>query len=160
MGTEIERKYLVISGKLPELGHGRLLRQGYVKTGSFVSVRAGIRGDAAFLTLKGPSSEDGLSRREFEYEIPVGDAHQIIAELCDGGTVEKTRYEVPVGGLIWEVDVFGGANRGLVMAEVELPDADTVPELPDWAGEELTGDARYYNMNLAVHPWSEWKDRG
>ena len=160
MGKEIERKYLVNTEKLPALGEGSLIRQGYIATGSHTSVRARIKGDSAYLTLKGPSTPDGLSRQEFEYGIPPDDAHRIIDELCDGGIVEKTRYEVPVGNLVWEVDVFSGTNRGLVMAEVELPDIMTVPDIPDWAGAELTGDARYYNMNLATHPWPEWAGGG
>lgn len=158
MGIEIERKYLVEPELLPELTGGKLVKQGYIATESFNSVRARIKGGQGYLTIKGPSSEDGLSRSEYEYEIPLADAHHIINEICDGGIVEKTRYELQVGFFLWEVDVFSGTNEGLVMAEVELPDVSAVPELPAWACRELTGDVRYYNMNLARHPRPERTD--
>jgi len=156
MGVEIERKYLVKARRLPGLPPGRILVQGYIRTGSLTSVRVRVDGDRSYLTVKGPSSENGLVRSEFEYAIPPGDARQILDQLCDGGVVEKTRYRLPAGDLTWEVDVFGGRNEGLVMAEVELPDESVDPESPDWIDVEVTGDPRYSNMNLAQRPWPEW----
>ncbi len=157
MGVEIERKFLVDTGWLPELPDGHLMKQGYIRTGSFTSVRARIKGSSGYLTLKGKSSDDGLSRSEFEYEIPLTDAQDIIDELCNGGTVEKTRYELKIGKFLWELDIFSGANLGLVLAEVELPDLEASVQMPEWAIEEVTGDVRYYNLNLATSPWPNWK---
>ncbi len=159
MATEIERKFLVFADLLPPLENGRRIKQGYIATGSFNSVRSRIKGEQGFLTIKGASDDGGLSRAEFEYEIPLEDAHHIIDHICDGGTVDKTRYEIPLGTMVWELDVFSGANEGLVMAEVELPDVTTPVELPPWIKKEVTGDVRYYNSRLAVNPWSEWPDR-
>jgi adenylate cyclase len=156
MAIEIERKFLVDAHRLPSLPPGHLVKQGYIRTESFISVRARIKGLQGFLTVKGPSSEDGLSRLEYEYPIPLDDAHSIIDNLCDGGIVEKTRYEIPYGGWIWEVDVFTGSNRGLIIAEVELTASDLKIQIPDWAIQEITGDIRYYNLRLAESPWSEW----
>lgn len=156
MATEIERKFLVDAHRLPSLPIGQMVKQGYIRTESFISVRARIKGLQGFLTVKGPSSEDGLSRLEYEYPIPLDDAHSIIDNFCDGGIVEKTRYEIPYGGWIWEVDFFTGANSGLIMAEVELTASDLIIQIPDWAIQEVTGDIRYYNLRLAESPWSEW----
>ncbi|MDF1567560.1 MAG: CYTH domain-containing protein [Spirochaetaceae bacterium] len=157
MATEIERKFLVDAQRLPSLPTGLQMKQGYIRTESFTSVRARIKGPQGFLTVKGPSSEDGLSRLEYEYPIPLDDAHSIIDNLCDGGIVEKTRYEIPFGGWNWEVDFFTGANSGLIIAEVELTASDSKIQIPDWAVQEVTGDIRYYNLRLAEFPWSEWR---
>jgi adenylate cyclase len=153
MGTEIERKFLVKPG-WPRPAGGTFLSQGYVSLAPERTVRVRVAGDRAFLTLKGKTQ--GLARSEFEYEIPVPDAREILRELCELPPVEKTRHELPHAGHLWEVDVFHGANDGLVLAEVELARADEPLQLPDWIGEEVSGDPRYYNASLARTPFSAW----
>jgi len=155
MATEIERKYLVLSDDWRARVHRKVrYLQGYLATTSHGSVRVRIGGDSAFLNVKGATV--GASRLEFEYPIPVEDAEVMLRELCAGSVVEKTRYFVPHGGREWEVDVFEGDNVGLVVAEIELDDEAEIVALPDWAGEEVTDDVRYYNSNLAVTPFSDW----
>ena len=154
MGVEIERKYLVEGDSWRgQIVSATRIVQGYLARGD-VTVRARIRGDRAYLTVKGRSQ--GIARSEFEYEIPVADAETMLAELADGPVVEKTRNLVEVGGHTWELDVFAGDNEGLVMAEIELASADEVFTLASWAGEEVTDDSRYYNVNLARHPFRQW----
>jgi len=154
MGVEIERKYLVEGDSWRgQIVSATRIVQGYLARGD-VTVRARIRGDRAYLTVKGRSQ--GIARSEFEYEIPVADAETMLAELADGPVVEKTRHLVEVGGHTWELDVFSGANEGLVMAEIELADADEQFDLPQWAGAEVSDDPRYYNVNLAREPFSQW----
>jgi len=154
MGVEIERKYLVEGDSWRgQIVSATRIVQGYLARGD-VTVRARIRGDRAYLTVKGRSQ--GIARSEFEYEIPVADAETMLAELADGPVVEKTRNLVEVGGHTWELDVFAGANEGLVMAEIELADADEQFDLPQWAGAEVSDDPRYYNVNLAREPFSQW----
>jgi CYTH domain-containing protein len=118
----------------------------------------GPRGDGranrAFLTIKGPSN--GSSRAEYEYPIPVQDAEELLQTLCDRPWIDKMRYRIPVGDLIWEVDEFLGENAGLVLAEVELTAADQVVDLPAWIGEEVTADPKYYNSSLVRLPYSQW----
>lgn len=151
MGIEIERKFLVKDDSWKaEAGEGQVYRQGYLCSGHGKTVRVRIIGAQAFLTIKGPTN--GISRSEFEYEIPVADAEAMLP-LC-GNLVEKTRYLIDHDSLQWELDVFAGANDGLVMAEIELDSEDQSIELPDWAGEEVSGDPRYYNAYLAEHPFS------
>jgi adenylate cyclase len=154
MGVEIERKYLVAgdSWRSQVVSATRIV-QGYLARGD-VTVRARIRGERAYLTIKGRSQ--GIARSEFEYEIPVPDAEAMLTELAEGPVVEKTRHLIDVGGHTWELDVFAGANEGLVMAEIELADADEQFDLPQWAGEEVSDDPRYYNVNLAREPFSQW----
>lgn len=155
MATEIERKYLVLNDDWRAQVHRELrYLQGYIANTRHSSVRVRIGGDSAFLNVKGATV--GASRLEFEYPVPVEDAEVMLRELCAGGVVEKTRYIVPHGGREWEVDVFGGDNAGLVVAEIELDDEADVVALPDWAGEEVTDDVRYYNSNLAVTPFNRW----
>ena len=160
MGVEIERKFLVKRERLPELTGGTPVKQGYLPTDGLVSVRPRVKGGAGFLTVKGPSTEDGLSRAEFEYPIPLEDAEAMLDGLCADRTVMKTRYEIVVGGRLWEIDVFGGANEGLIIAEVELDRADEDIDLPEWAGTEVTGDVRFFNQRLADRPWPEWGGDG
>lgn len=152
MGVEIERKFLV-QGHGWKTSAGVLYRQGYLNRDKNRTVRVRIAGDAAFLTVKGVSV--GATRAEFEYAIPPADAQELLA-LCDGPLVEKTRHLVRVGDTLWEVDEFAGANAGLVVAEVELMAEDQPFARPDWLGEEVTHDARYFNSNLASHPFSRW----
>ena len=155
MAFEIERKFLVVGDAWRGLAVPMRIRQGYVPTKDGTTVRVRIVGGEAFLTLKDRAV--GLVRHEFEYPIPVGDAETILDTMC-GDLVEKNRYRIPAkeAGLFWEVDEFFGDNAPLVTAEIELPDENTVVELPDWIGLEVTNDHRYKNNNLAVHPFSEW----
>lgn len=131
-----------------------MYRQGYLSTDKARTVRVRIAGDEAFITIKGPAS--GISRPEFEYEIPVSDAAAMLDELCLKPLIEKHRYTLEYKGMQWEVDEFFGENRGLIVAEVELDSADQAVELPDWIGSEVTGDARYFNSSLITHPFSQW----
>ena len=154
MGIEIERKFLVKDDSWKaDADHGRGCRQGYLLSDGGMTVRIRVIGEKAFLTVKGASS--GISRTEFEYEIPTVDAEALL-ELCDT-LVEKVRYLVPYAGMVWELDVFAGANEGLVMAEIELESEEQEVGLPEWAGEEVSGDARYYNAYLAKHPFTDWR---
>ncbi len=155
MPLEIERKFLV-KGKQwqTQADGGRRIRQAYLSNNTKNSVRVRIIDDArAKLTVK--SSYRGIVRDEFEYEIPLDDARGLI-ELRQSTIIDKVRYKVRSGGIVWEIDEFFGANAGLVMAEVELTDADQRITLPDWIGREVTGDRRYNNSQLAAHPCSEW----
>lgn len=153
MGVEIERKFLVNGD--PTVGvQGTAMVQGYVAKDGGVTVRVRIAGEQAWLTVKGPSV--GATRVEVETTIPVAEAHQLL-HLCRHGLIEKTRYRVPVGAHVWDVDVFDGANRGLVVAEVELTAEDESFERPDWVGEDVTGDVRYANASLVEHPYTHWE---
>ena len=155
MGTEIERKFLVSdeSWRTCAQGHTRIL-QGYLANTGTVTVRVRIRGESAYLTLKGATQ--GISRAEFEYPIPVSDAEAMLHDLARAPLIEKIRYRVPCGAHVWDLDVFGGDNTGLVLAEVELATEDAAFELPGWAGQEVSDDPRYYNVNLAQCPFSRW----
>ena len=155
MPVEIERKYLVEPGFAPVSGEGEAITQGYFATSERAAVRVRVTDERAWLTLKGETV--GARRSEFEYEIPREEARQILDELCDGGVVTKTRYRHQHQGHLWEIDVFGGENTGLVIAEVELEREQDEPPRPDWVGPEVTGDPRYYNQNLARHPFSRWQ---
>ncbi len=154
MAQEIERKFLVRDRSMLEGRTGTPYRQGYLSTEPGRVVRVRHAGDRGFVTIKGPAS--GASRAEYEYEIPVRDADEMIDTLAIRPVIEKTRYEVHAAGLRWEIDVFTGGNEGLVVAEVELPSEDFDVELPDWAGPEVTGDARYYNASLVRRPYRDW----
>jgi adenylate cyclase len=154
MGREIERKFLIRSTDWTrEAISARPLRQGYLAIDDGNNVRVRTDGQSAWLTIKGRG--EGITRPEFEYEIPVADAAELFA-LCHGRVVEKTRHLVPAEMLCWEIDEFTGDNTGLVVAEIELPDEDTPFPQPAWLGEEVTADPRYLNANLAVHPFARW----
>ncbi|MHC1696780.1 MAG: CYTH domain-containing protein [Geobacteraceae bacterium] len=155
MAREIERKFLVKNNSWKSGSQGLPCRQGYLVTAENITVRVRVLGDEGFLTIKGRT--EGISRDEFEYRIPVGDAEAMLESMSRGGIVEKIRYHVEVKGFTWDVDEFLGANSGLVLAEVELEDEDQQPEFPDWLGQEVTGDVRYYNAYLAGNPLSAWK---
>lgn len=148
MGQEIERKFLLVSEAWRAAAIGSsLLRQGYLSSNAKATVRVRTWDDArAALTLKGPVS--GISRAEYEYEIPIADARELLA-MAAPHVIEKTRYSVPHGGLTWEIDVFEGRHQGLVIAEMELTSADQVVILPDWVGTEVSLDERYANASLA-----------
>ena len=149
MGTEIERKFLVTDPSVVDGLSGIVIRQGYLSRVPERAVRIRRKGARGVITIKGASS--GASRSEWEYEIPADDADAMLA-ICEGPVLDKTRFEIEMAGRTWEVDVFAGANEGLVLAEVELDSEDAVVELPAWVGLEVTDDARYYNANLSRHP--------
>lgn len=153
MATEIERKFLVRHTDMLADADGEYLSQGYLSHTPEAVVRVRIRGDQGFLTVKGITT--GASRLEFEYPVPREDASQML-ELCPEGRIEKTRYEIPLGKHVWEVDQFHGDNDGLIVAEIELAAEDEAFDKPDWLGEEVTGDARYYNSSLSQKPYKEW----
>lgn len=153
MGTEIERKFLVTSDVWRAGAEGVPIRQGYLCADAGRVVRVRRKGDDAYLTIKGAT--EGITRAEFEYPIPVDDAEALLP-LCPQEPISKHRYRVPAGDLVWEVDEFEGRNAGLVIAEVELPSADTDVPMPDWVGDEVSDDERYYNAYLASHPFDTW----
>ena len=154
MATEIERKFLVV-GEYKHLAHtSTLLIQGYIASGRR-TVRVRISDERAWLTIKGPSQDGGLSRFEWEKEISVDEALSLLM-LCGGGVIDKVRHIVPFAGHDFEVDVFNGANEGLVLAEVELSSEDESFERPSWLGQEVTGDIRYHNSMLLKHPYNKW----
>lgn len=154
MPQEIERKFLVKNASYKTLGKGEYIHQGFLSTEKDRVVRVRIKGEKAWLTIKGISL--GAARAEFEYEIPCADARFMLENLCEKPTIEKHRYLVPFAGFTWEVDEFHGGNDGLVVAEIELPAEDTAFDLPAWVGEEVTSDARYYNANLVKNPYKNW----
>lgn len=154
MAKEIERKFLVNRDAWTPSGPGVRLTQGYLNSDKARVVRVRIEGPSAALTIKGPNR--GISRAEFEYAIPVEDAAELLASLCEQPLIDKDRHKETFGGRVWEIDVFHGVNEGLVVAEIELPAEDTAIELPPWAGAEVSGDPRYFNSNLLAHPYSSW----
>ena len=152
--TEIERKFLV-EGTDWQSATPTYYCQGYLNRDKHRTVRVRVAGEQGFLTVKGLTT--GASRAEFEYTIPLEDAKALLA-LCEGPLVEKLRHIVKHAGLRWEVDAFLGDNDGLVVAEIELESEAQEIALPEWVGAEITGDARYYNLNLATEPYSTWKN--
>ena len=154
MAKEIERKFLVSGEFRQDSPESYRIMQGYICSDPDRTVRVRVRGDKGFLTIKGRGSEDGLSRYEWEKEIPVTEAVELMAR-CGSGVIDKTRYLVPFGKHTYEVDVFHGANEGLVLAEIELAEEQETFEKPSWLGEEVTGDPRYYNSMLSLHPFSK-----
>ena len=153
MAKEIERKFLVQASWKPQ-DEGIKIAQGYLSTVPERTVRVRIKGDKGYLTIKGKNQ--GISRAEFEYEIPIGDAEDLL-KLAEQPILSKTRYLEQHGNRLWEIDVFAGENQGLVVAEVELPDEQAEFSRPDWLGQEVSGDVRYYNANLIKKPFSLWK---
>ena len=158
-GLEIERKFLIRNDdyKRQAFGSSRIC-QGYICSGHGRTVRVRIRDDRGYLTIKGPSDAAGLSRYEFEKEITMDEARQLM-KLCEPGAIDKTRYLVKSGAHTFEVDEFYGENAGLVMAEVELRSEEEPFEKPDFIGREVTGDRRYYNAHLVKHPFSAWSEQ-
>jgi len=155
MAIEIERKFLVKDDRWRSLATGVVYRQGYITASRDRTVRVRVAGDRGFLTIKGKSV--GLSRAEFEYAIPLEDAMTLLDTLCEPPLIEKVRYRLEYSGLIWEIDEFGGENAGLILAEVELSDANQAIAIPDWIGEEVSHDPRYFNANLTKHPYCQWR---
>ena len=158
MPVEIERKYLVIGDAWRGQATGLHFRQGYLSTDPERSVRIRLAGDEGWLTIKGKS--EGAARAEYEYPIPAEHARELLDRLCLRPLIEKTRYRLEHAGLLWEIDEFEGDNAGLLIAEVELESASQMPELPDWVGQDVTDDPRYFNASLIAHPYSQWSDRG
>lgn len=156
MGHEIEKKFLITSDAWRALGTGKEYCQGYLSSGDGPSLRIRTIGERGIITVKGPT-ENG-KRLEFEYDIPYSDAKEMLEKLCHKPLIEKTRYKIQQGSFIWEVDEFKGENEGLIFAEIELNAVDQAFDIPQWIGEEVTGDARYYNANLVTNPYSNWKN--
>lgn len=155
MNYEIERKFLV-NGDFKSEAHNHFrIQQGYLSSVPQRIVRIRIQGDTAYLTIKSTVSDTEFTRYEWEREIPVNDAEEML-KFCEKEIIEKTRYLVKVGAHLFEVDEFYGSNQGLIMAEVELESESEEFEKPDWLGEEVTSDDRYYNSMLTKHPYSEW----
>ncbi len=152
LGIEIERKFLV-TGTSWRANSSTEYRQGYLNREPARTVRVRIAGEAAWLTIKGLN--DGPTRPEFEYPIPLADAKQLL-ELCEQPIIEKKRFLVEFEGKTWEIDEFLGDNAGLVVAEIELSSADEEFARPDWLGEEVTSDARYFNSSLSKQPFCNW----
>src|SRR2546428_10382979 len=153
---EIERKFLVNSNDYKDEAFTKTrISQGYICTDPQRTVRIRIKGNKGFITIKGESSQSGLSRFEWEKEISTEEAHQLVF-LCQKGKIDKTRYEIKVGNHTYEVDEFHGENEGLTMAEIELSSESESFEKPNWLGEEVTNDHRYYNSYLSQIPFGEW----
>ena len=156
MALEIERKFLVLDSSYKhEAFASSHIRQGYICSDRGRTVRIRIRDEHAYITIKGPSLDGGLSRYEFEQEIPMDDAEKLLT-LCEPGIIDKTRWLVKSGQHTIEVDEFHGENEGLIMAEVELKSRSEEPILPHFIGKEVTGDRRYYNSQLRRQPYSTW----
>jgi CYTH domain-containing protein len=152
---EIERKFLVSRTDWRQ-DNGINYSQGYLNLDKERTVRVRVTEKQAFLSVKGITK--GMSRMEFEYEIPAGDAEQLL-KLCEGSVIQKIRYTVIRKGLKWEIDEFLGDNKGLVIAEVELSSEDQIFDKPEWLGMEVTTDQRYINSNLAANPYNTWRDK-
>ena len=154
---EIERKFLVTSAAFKkEAFNQNRIAQGYLSSVPERTVRVRIKGDKGFLTIKGASNESGLSRFEWEKEIPVLEATTLL-KLCEKGVIDKTRFEVKIGNHIFEVDEFYGENEGLIVAEIELKSETETFESPSWLGKEVTNDNRYYNSYLSKDPYKNWR---
>ena len=157
MAVEIERKYLVKSMDWKaQADKGTKFLQGYLANTEKAAIRVRIADSQAWLTLK--SARAGIRRLEFEYSLPVTDAKQMLAEFCQGQVIHKTRYRLPLDDHVWEIDVFHDANEGLVLAEIELGNEQENFALPDWIGEEVSGNKRYYNAYLAKIPYKNWTE--
>ena len=156
MAQEIERKFLVKGDFMPFVTKQTRITQGYLSSVPERTVRVRIKGDKGFITIKGIGNESGASRYEWEKEISVEDVNELL-KLCEPGIIDKTRYIVPASdGLKFEVDEFYGDNDGLTVAEIELPDEDFKFEKPEWLGEEVTGDVKYFNSMLMKNPFKNW----
>lgn len=155
MAIEIEHKFLLANDDWRKhVSRSVKYRQGYLSSQPTSSIRVRISDDHAWLNIK--SATIGTHRHEYEYEIPMVDADEILNNLCRKPLIEKTRYFVNDDGNVWEIDEFEGDNQGLIVAEIELNETGQSFSKPLWLGQEVTGDLRYYNNNLAIHPYSEW----
>ncbi|MFC4816150.1 CYTH domain-containing protein [Flavobacterium sp. GCM10023249] len=153
---EIERKFLVTNTAFKELAvtQNRIV-QGYLNSNPERTVRIRIKGEKGYLTIKGKGNESGTSRLEWETEISITDAEHLLS-LCEKGVIDKIRYEIPAQNHIYEVDVFSGENNGLIIAEIELKEENEPFYKPDWLGDEVTGDEKYYNAYLSNNPYQSW----
>ncbi len=155
--NEIERKFLVTSTEfLSESIRSNRIVQGYLNSNPERTVRIRIKGTQGFITIKGKGNESGTTRFEWEKEIEVTEAEQLLL-LCEDGVIDKVRYEIPFGKHLYELDVFEGDNKGLIIAEIELEDENESFEKPNWLGEEVTGDDRYYNASLSISSYKNWQ---
>lgn len=155
MATEIERKFLINDSSWQTLAdEGTVYTQGYLVGSKHASVRVRIQGKRAFLNIK--SATIAITRQEFEYEIPLTDATEMLATLCEKPLINKIRYHIKQQQHLWEIDVFKDENEGLIVAEIELSDKDEMFAIPGWLGKEVSDDARYYNVCLVKHPFKDW----
>jgi len=159
MAVEIERKFLLLNNTWREFsGSANVMRQGYfagpAEDQQRASIRVRIDNQHAYLNIK--SYELSISRQEYEYEIDRDDAEKMLATLCEKPLIEKSRHKVIIGQHTWEIDVFEGDNKGLIVAEIELSQEDEYFEKPDWLGKEVSDDPRYYNVSLIKHPFKDW----
>ncbi|MGD9949433.1 MAG: CYTH domain-containing protein [Desulfobulbus sp.] len=154
MAKEVERKFLLANDQWRGLGTGVQYRQGYLHADPTCTVRVRIAGAEGYLTIKGATV--GIGRNEYEYTIPLEEAKAMLDELCPQPQIEKIRYTISFEGFLWEVDEFLGVNQGLIMAEIELEYEEQPFTKPDWIGEEVTGDKRYYNASLCTEPYTQW----
>ncbi len=154
MAKEIERKFLLANDHWRGVAEGVHYRQGYLHANHACTVRVRIAGASGYLTIKGPTT--GVSRSEYEYAIPMDDAHAMLEELCPRPQIEKLRYTIPFEGFVWEIDEFLGTNQGLIVAEIELTEERERFPVPHWIGREVTSDVRYSNAALCRSPYSTW----
>lgn len=155
MALEIERKFLIDLENIPILENGIKIKQGYLSANKNGVVRVRTKDEKAYLTIK--SSNIGISRLEFEYEIPFEEANEILEKLCEKPIIDKTRYLIRNDKHIWEIDVFYGDNEGLILAEVELSSENEELNIPFWVKEEVSSDDRYFNSNLLKYPYKDWR---
>lgn len=155
MPVEIERKFLLKNDSWRQhIEHSARIRQGYLGTIAKASVRIRVEGDKANINIK--SAELAMRRMEYEYDIPLDEANEMLDKLCESPQIDKLRHIVKQGRHVWEIDEFFGDNAGLIVAEVELSAEDEVFDMPSWAGAEVTHEPRYYNVNLVKHPFKNW----
>ena len=154
MAVEIEKKYLIDLEKLGNLENPNRIKQGYLSINKDAVVRVRVKNEKGYLTIKG--SNNGISRLEFEYEIPYEEANEMLDKLCQKPIIDKIRYIIKHDIHIWEIDIFYGDNEGLVVAEVELKDENEKINLPSWIIKEVSNDNRYFNSNLMKHPYKDW----
>ncbi len=157
MGQEIERKFLLRNDGWRALAQGTLYRQGYLNSAKERTVRIRTIGERAFLTIKGITT--GATRAEYEYPIPLADCNAMLDTLAEKPVIEKKRYKIRQGDFTWEIDEFFGDNAGLIVAEIELQNEDQAFAKPDWVGDEVTADPRYFNSNLVRNPYTKWHTR-
>ena len=155
MGIEIERKFLLCNDDWREqVSSSHRMRQGYLQRSDQQAIRVRICDQQAHINIK--HSEDGISRLEYEYPLPLADAQEMLERLALRPMIDKTRHEIRIGKHLWEIDEFHADNQGLIVAEIELDAPDEAFERPAWLGEEVSSDPRYFNSNLIVHPYSQW----
>lgn len=156
MGVEIERKFLTRNDSWrTQVERSLPMRQGYLHRADNSAIRVRICGDQAHINIK--KTQDGIQRLEFEFDIPLDDAEDLLEKVAMAPQIEKTRHELRFGDHLWEIDEFQGENAGLVVAEIELNDPDELFERPEWLGEEVSQDRRYFNSNLILHPFKSWQ---